>query len=1054
MASQIALNEEKILNLWNKLDILKLVKQKSDNENKVFEYIDGPPFVSSESLHYGHTLISFIKDTIVKYLSMNGYNVKMTLGYDCHGLPIEDKIMKLLNLKTIEDIKDYGIDNFNKVCKDFVYKCEGSWTTFYDRIGRWLEKKNNYKTMDTKFMETVWYVFKQIYEKGLVYRGYKVMPYSIGCETPLSNFEANLNYKSVKDTAVTISFPLLNNPETSILAWTTTPWTLPSNMALCVNPNHIYVTIQDHKTQNKYILAKNCLGKLYSKKNKNKYDILDEYKGSNLENKLYIPLFNYLPNHTFKIVCDTFVGGTHKKEKEKEKEKEKGTGVVHLAPAHGHDDYNVCLENNIITKESCPCFINTEGKFTQECKEYENMYIKDANSVIINDLKQNNRLIKKEVITHNYPYCWRTDTALIYMIVPSVFISVEKIKDNMISNNNKTNWTPEHIKVGRFGKWLEGAKDWGISRNRFFGTPIPLWLADDGTIKVIGSIEELKTFASNQDEITDIHMEYIDKLTFEQEGKTYKRIPDVFDCWFESGSVPFGQIHWPFNKDKTNYFENKEYICDLISEGIDQTRGWFYTLTVISTAILNKPAFKNVICSGLILASDGKKMSKRLKNYPEQEYILNKYGSDALRLYLINSPTVKGESFKFNENDIGTLLYSKLMPWLSSLKFFEEHYILFTEHKHILLLDGEQNNNYMDKWIMSKLGSLCERIDVEMQTYKLYNILPHLIMFIEDLTNWYIKFNRSRLKGYNGVKEWNNSLNTLYKTLMSFAIIMAPFTPFLSEQMYQKLIKLVQDKNRMKPSVHLYDYPKVSEFTNDKEIELTFETMQSISTQVRKMKNDMKYNNKMSVKEIIIINDNCSINDIIPYLKEDLSAIDINYDTKLENYVSYIYLPKMNKLGKKYRREARKIANEIEKISVNFNNKLKIIVDSKEYIIEEDEYDISTKINYPLLQTQQIKQINNRTLVIVDFEQNKEIMDIYNMRLIKAAVQQLRKESNLHPWNKITIYFDSNENMLNTIEQYTSYFENIFRYPIRLEKPVENISSKSKFVLETEELNY
>ena len=1029
--ANISNQELNILELWKRIGVKTLLDEERKEAN-VFIFTDGPPFVSSESLHYGHTLVSFIKDTIVRYMTMLGYKVEMILGYDCHGLPIEDKMMKMLELKTVSDIENYGIGRFNKFCKDFVYKCEGSWINFFDRIGRWVSKENNYKTMDKKFMESVWHVFKQIYNKRLVYRGYKVMPYSTGCQTPLSNFEANLNYREVKDTAITVAFPLKDDLKTSMLAWTTTPWTLPSNMALCVNSRYIYVKVLDKKTQNNYILAKDCLNKIYSKKKKNLYIILEEFKGEELKGKEYVPLFNYLEHKQYMILTDNFVGGSHKKKDAKPM----GTGIVHIAPAFGEDDYNVCIRNNVISKydSDVGCLIDTTGNFKSEIKEYSGLYIKDANPLIIRNIKNMSRLIKKEEITHNYPYCWRTDTPLIYMMVPSVFVAIQKIKEDMIANNQKTIWTPEHIKDGRFGKWLEGAKDWGISRNRFFGTPIPLWVSEDGKdMHVIGSIEELKKI-SGRSNIDDIHMEFIDDITFVKDGKVFRRISDVFDCWFESGSVPFGQIHYPF--ENKEYFNNKEYLSDLIAEGIDQTRGWFYTLNAISTALMNKPAFKNVICSGLILASDGKKMSKKLKNYPEQDIILNKYGSDALRLYLINSPAVRGESFKFNEDDIGTLLYSKLLPWINSLTFFKEQYTLYLNHGHQLDTKiYKQSENFMDKWIIAKLGSLCRRIKTEMKEYRLYNILPHLIMFIEDLTNWYIKFNRTRIKGYNGISEWAISLSTLYKTLMSFAIFMAPFTPFLSEHMYQELTKLVPEIKYNKPSVHLYLYPDEKEFTCDNTIETTFDNLKSISMGIRKLRSEEKCNNKMPLKEVIVINDVCDMKDIIPYLIEDANALDIVLRNDLSNYVTYFPVPQMRVLGKKYRKDARKISQQLEKMTFD-NGSLKTItltIDNKEYKLLSDEFELQSKLECKLRGYQKISQVDNHTIVIVDFEKNKVIIDKYKMRVLKTKTQGLRKDAGLHPWNNIKVYYETKDDeMRETIVRNIKYFEDIFRYPVSL----------------------
>src|SRR3990167_9135059 len=663
--------EEEILDFWKKNNIFE--KSLENRKGQIFfSFYDGPPFATGLP-HYGHLIGGTIKDVIPRYKTMKGYFVPRRFGWDCHGLPVENEIEKSIEMSGHEFISKHGIAKFNEECESIVLRYTKEWEKTVDRIGRWVDFKNTYKTMDITFMESVWWVFKNLFDLDLVYEGFKVMPFSHKLGTPLSNFEANLNYQEVDDPSIVIKFKKLDEENTYFLAWTTTPWTLISNLALTVHPEIEYVKVKDKKTDNFYILAKDRVDAYF----KEDFEILNTFLGKELNGIKYEPLFPYFKdrNDAFRIILDDFVTV------------EDCTGIVHTAPAFGEADFFSCKKENI--EVVCP--IDNYGRFTLEISEYQNMMVKDSDKLIIRRLKEEKKLFHQGVIRHRYPFCWRTDTPLIYKAVKTWFVSVEKIKDRIINANQQINWVPEHIKDGRFGKWLENARDWAISRNRFWGTPIPIWKDENNNIYVFGSIKELEEKTNSK--IKNLHRQFIDDLTFEHNGKIFKRIDEVFDCWFESGSMPYAQNHYPFENKK---FTEETFPADFIAEGLDQTRGWFYTLNVISAALFNKPAFKNVIVNGIILAEDGNKMSKRLKNYPEPEIILSKFGADAVRLYLLQSPAVQAEDLRFSENGVGSILRQILLPFYNSYVFLATYAKIYD----FVPFENFKNPSFdLDRWI-------------------------------------------------------------------------------------------------------------------------------------------------------------------------------------------------------------------------------------------------------------------------------------------------------------------------------------------------------------------
>lgn len=629
-------------------------------------------------------------------------------------------------------------------------------------------------------MESIWWVFRQLFAKGLVYQGVKVMPYSTACTTALSNFESGQNYKEVVDPFVVIGFPLLA-PQfkgVQMLAWTTTPWTLPSNLSLCVNAEMIYLRVKETVTGAQYILSESRVESVF--KDATKYEILEKFSGKKLEGLKYEPLFDYFAEYSKKmnahrVLCDGYVT------------EDSGTGVVHQAPYFGEDDYRVCLANGIIKKDSeiiCP--VDESGRFMDPVSHFKGQYVKDADKNIIAHLKANGRLVQSGQVKHSYPYCWRSDTPLIYKAVPSWFIRVEQMSQQLLKCSSQTYWVPDFVKEKRFGNWLRDARDWAVSRNRYWGTPIPIWISADGEeIVCIGSIAELQQYTKTP--ITDLHRESIDDIVIpsKRPGQPpLRRIPQVFDCWFESGSMPFAQQHYPFENEQE--FKNC-FPADFIAEGIDQTRGWFYTLLVIGTALFNTAPFKNLIANGLVLAADGQKMSKSKKNYPDPLVVVNKYGADALRLYLINSPVVRAENLRFKEEGVRDIIKDVFLPWFNAYRFLFQNIYRYVKDEPTANNQFQFDptvvagaTNVMDVWIRSFKESLVEFVSREMKAYRLYTVVPRLTKFIDQLTNWYVRLNRKRIKGEEGFKDCVASLNVLFDVLDTMVKMMAPFTPYLS----------------------------------------------------------------------------------------------------------------------------------------------------------------------------------------------------------------------------------------------------------------------------------
>jgi isoleucyl-tRNA synthetase len=837
-----------------------------------FVFYDGPPFANGTP-HYGHIMVSYVKDAVARFQTMNGKKVERRLGWDCHGLPAEMSAEKQLNVSGRKQIEAYGVEKFNDFCRTDVLKYSNIWVDMFKRIGRWVDFSHDYKTMNLSFMESVIHNFKELYDKGLVYEDYRVLPYSWAAETPLSNFEVNLGYQDKTDNAITVMFKLETGQK--ILVWTTTPWTLPSNLMLAVGRDIDYVVMTEDGQE--YILAEARLGS-YKKQLENA-TLVKKIKGADLLGLSYEPMFKYFEKledkGAFRVLSGEFVST------------EDGTGVVHIAPGFGQDDFDVCRQYDENFPVVCP--VDEAGKFTAEVPDYEGKQVFETNEPIMQWLKANGILVKKEQYTHSYPFCWRTDTPLMYKAMSSWFVKVTDFRDEMVQNNQQINWIPGHIKDGRFGKWLEGARDWSISRNRFWGTPIPVWKSDNPKfprVDVFGSVQEIKEKTGI--EVTNLHKPYIDDVVYpnpdDPTGKTMmRRVSDVFDCWFESGSMPYAQIHYPF--ENKEWFEN-HFPADFIVEAIDQTRGWFYTLTVLSTALHHKPAFKNCICTGLLMAEGGQKLSKRLKNYPDPNDILETIGSDALRWFLISSPVLKGGNVAVDKEgkEIAKAARKALIPFWNAYYFFT----LYTNAEGIKAEEISSSGDVLDSYILAKLKALAAGVKSDMETYEIARACNQVEDFLEILNNWYIR--RSRARFWDG--EDKSAFNTLYTVLLNVAKIAAPLMPFMSEFVYKGLCG--------GESVHLTDVPNLSAIADNADLIAKMDMARAISSVAKAIREEHKLRNRLPLRSMIIAGDNAeTLADFSDALKDEVNVKDVILKSDIADVAGRFLYLKTPLIGKR-----------------------------------------------------------------------------------------------------------------------------------------------------------
>ena len=874
--------EEKILRFWEEHQTFeKSMQNREGNEEYVF--YDGPPFATGLP-HYGHLLAGTIKDIIPRYQTMRGHYVSRRFGWDCHGLPIEALAQKALGLAGTTAIVENGVDTFNEQCRSMVQTYVGEWRKTVNRMGRWVDFDNDYKTMDLDFMESVWWVFKQVWDQDRIYKSHRIMPYSWALTTPLSNFEAN-NYKNVQDPAVTIRVKLTESDfegEAWILAWTTTPWTLPANLAMCMGPDIDYVAVRDGDEGGLLIMAEARLSAYYKKEED--YDVVRRFKGSEGKGWRYEPLLDYFADqpNAFVVLNDDYVTT------------EDGTGIVHIAPAYGEDDYRIGKAVGIEMVDP----LDNEANFTDVVPEFAGQNCKAADKGIIKLLKERGRLVRQSTIRHEYPYCERTDTPLIYRAIDAWYIRVEDVVDKLVANNDQVHWMPEHVGTKRFGNWLKNAKDWNISRNRFWGSCLPVWVSEDGEdMMCFGSIQELEDACGLK--VDDLHKHTLDKIVIEKDGKSYARTPEVLDCWFESGSMPYAQGHYPFEGQDT--FE-ANFPANFIAEGLDQTRGWFYTLTVLSTLLFDKPAFRNVVVNGMILAADGTKMSKSKQNYPPPEEVIDRYGADALRLYLINSPVVRGESMRFVKDEEDRLSQEKECgkPLPAGIRTVEQtvrelllplwnSYSFFVTYANVDGWEpGEElapSTNLLDRWILSALDRLTAGIVGAMDDYNLQASIKPLTEFIDELTNWYIRTNRRRFWKSEDDDDKHQAYGTLYTVLLRLSQISAPFTPFVSEMIFRNL--RTED---LPESVHLCDFPTADGKNRDDALEQQMSVVQSVVGLGRALRSEYDLKVRQPLPGIHVVTTDMSmqknVDDLKHLVMDELNVKEVRFgddETELAN---------------------------------------------------------------------------------------------------------------------------------------------------------------------------
>lgn len=992
--------EKHVLKFWEKNRIFQQsVNDRTDRP--IFSFYDGPPFATGLP-HYGHLLAGTIKDVIPRYKTMKGFYVPRRFGWDCHGLPIEQEIEKAFNLSGAPAIEAFGIDNFNEECRKIVLRYTEEWKVTVNRMGRWVDFDQTYRTMDLNFMESVWWVFKQLFEKGLVYEGYKVMPFSAKLGTPLSNFEAGENYRDVDDPALTVAFQLDSDPSTSILAWTTTPWTLISNLALMVGPEIDYVKIKDLKLNHNYILAKSRLSTFY--KEENDYEIVNEFKGEKLNELTYSPLFSHFKDQkekgAFRVVLEPTVS------------LDDGTGVVHAAPAFGEVDFYACKREGI----ALVCPVNNNGLFTDEVPEFEGLFVKDADKDIIKQLKKEGKVFHHATIHHRYPFCWRSDTPLIYKAVKTWFVSVEKLKTNILKANDQIHWTPEHIKHGRFGKWLEGARDWAISRNRYWGTPIPLYRSDDGEILGLGSIKELEDLTGKK--ITDLHRHLIDDLTFVKDGKTFKRVSEVFDCWFESGSMPYAQNHYPF-ENKELFEEN--FPADFIAEGLDQTRGWFYTLTILAAALFDKPAFKNVIVNGIVLAEDGEKMSKRLKNYPDPSLVIHKYGADAVRLYMMHSPAVRADDLCFKESGVELVLRQVMIPMWNAYSFFISYARIYN-WKPVDL--NKKSESVMDRWILSCLHKLINQVEEGLNNYDLSAAVEPFVGFVQQLTNWYIRRSRRRFWSEIDSPDRDAAFSTLYQVLINLTKIAAPFIPFMTESIYSNLLGSTDPE-----SVHLCDFPSYQQDVRDEHLEKAMDLVQMTVSLGHALRKEHKQKVRQPLNAAYIASSDKTLlaflNEQQHLVADELNVKNVIFVNDETEFVTVKAKPNFRILGKKvgkYMKAAQVVIDQFtndQLMALNEGKTVWIDLEGEKFELTSEDVQVERIVKEGLIAS----HLNNITIAL-DTELNDDLLLEGISREIVNKVNTMRREANFGLTQRIQIVMETSDRVKQAFHLHEAYIRN------------------------------
>ena len=996
--------EAEVLKFWKENDIAN--KCISNREGcDTFTFYDGPPTANGKP-HIGHVLTRVIKDMLPRYQSMKGKKVLRKAGWDTHGLPVELEVEKLLGLDGKEQIEKYGIEPFIKKCRESVWKYKGMWEEFSDVVGFWADMEHPYITYENDYIESVWWALNEIWKKGLLYKGHKVVPYCPRCGTPLSSHEVAQGYKDVKERSAMVKFKAKDEDNTYFLAWTTTPWTLPSNLGLVVNPEVDYVKVS-YEGQN-LIMAEALVESVFANK-EGEHPVLERFKGKALEYREYEPLYPYaegkIKKKAFYVMCDGYVTTSD------------GTGIVHTAPAFGEDDARVCRAYDMPFVQ----FVDAKGNMTEDT-DWPGTFVKDADPLILDDLKVAGKLFKAPKFEHSYPHCWRCDTPLIYYARESWFIKMTAVKEQLIANNNTINWIPDAIGKGRFGEWLEHVQDWGISRNRYWGTPLNVWECSCGHQHSIGSIAELKSMSDNCPEDIELHRPYIDAVTIKcpECGGEMKRVPEVIDCWFDSGSMPFAQWHYPF--------ENKEifderYPADFISEAVDQTRGWFYSLLAISTLLFDNASYKNVIVLGHVQDKDGKKMSKSKGNAVDPMDALRKHGADAIRWYFYeNSAPWLPNRFHDDAVQEGQ---RKFMGTLWNTYAF---YVLYANIDNFDATKYEleyDKLSVMDKWLLSRLNTLIKAVDNNLANYKVTETAKVLQDFVDELSNWYVRRSRERFWGKDMNQDKINAYMTLYTALTTVVKLAAPMVPFITESIYRNLVCSVDDKAPI--SVHLCDFPVANEAFIDTELEAEMELVLEIVVLGRAARNASNIKNRQPIGNMYVKADRQLDDFFKEIVASELNLKAVSFKDDMEEYLSYSFKPQFKVLGPKVGKQIGEVKAALAginghaaKAELESTGKLKLTLKSGEVKLLPEDVDIT------MSQTEGFAtQRYGNVTIALETTLSQELIEEGFVREIISKLQTMRKENGFQVVDHITVYAAGNDKLVDIMSRNEDFLKKV-----------------------------
>lgn len=1004
--------EEKVLKFWKENKIFeKSIEEKKDLPT--YTFYDGPPTANGKP-HIGHVLTRVIKDMIPRYQTMKGHKIIRKAGWDTHGLPVELEIEKELGIDGKEQIEAYGLDPFIRKCKESVWKYKGMWEEFSNKVGFWADMDNPYVTYHNTFIESEWWALKKIWDDGLLYKGFKIVPYCPRCGTPLSSHEVAQGYKTVKERSAVVRFKVIGE-DAYFLAWTTTPWTLPSNVALCVNPDENYCKVKAADGYTYYMaeaLLDKVLGGMAEKLVKEEkiaegtpaYEILETYKGKELEGKEYEPLFECtkeyvakLPQKGHYITCDSYVTMSD------------GTGIVHIAPAFGEDDANVGRKYDLPFVQ----FVDGKGDMTKETP-YAGLFVKDADKPVLVDLEKAGLLFDAPKFEHEYPHCWRCDTPLIYYARDTWFIKMSAVKDRLVKNNNTVNWIPEGIGKGRFGAWLENVQDWGLSRNRYWGTPLNIWECSCGKRHAIGSIEELKSMSKNCPDDIELHRPYIDAVTITCPdcGGEMKRVPEVIDCWFDSGAMPFAQWHYPF--ENQDIFEDN-FPADFISEAVDQTRGWFYSLMAISTLLFDKAPYKNVIVLGHVQDKDGQKMSKSKGNAVDPMDALNKYGADAIRWYFYSN-SAPWLPNRFHEDAV-VEGQRKFMGTLWNTYAFYVLYANIDEFDPTKYTLEYDKLSVMDKWLLSKLNSMVKSVDDNLGNYRIPEATKALAEFVDDMSNWYVRRCRERYWAKDMPQDKINAYMTLYTALVTLCKTAAPMIPFLTEDIYQNLVRTV-DKNAPE-SIHLCDFPEVNESMINPELEASMDEVLKVVVFGRAARNTANIKSRQPIANMYIKAAKTLDDYFVDILRDELNVKNVEFKEDLSAFTAYSFKPQLRTVGPKYGKHLNAIKEYLANVDGNkamselkADGVIKFTADDTEIALAEEDLliDVAKMEGY-------VTEGDNYVTVVIDTTLTPELIEEGYVREVISKIQTMRKDSDFQVTDRIKVYVTGNAKIADVMEK-------------------------------------